>query len=761
MPTFDPSIRTVTATRPRSAIETLLGDFRGGLTCVAIAVAIILPLGSIAFAALGPGGLAIGVQAALTAAIIGTAVMTLVGGAAVPSCTPPTSTTLIFAGLVATLANEARQQTGGSPDLPDLLLQTSVCVGIAGGVQIALALLRAGSLVKYIPRPVVAGFMNGVAVLIVVSQIRPLLGLPPDSALSDVQHIEGGFKGASLALGATTIFLALVASRRWPASPWALLGLLAGTIVSVVAPYALPGVDFGLLLGAPGHHWHHVDAALALAQGEGGGILGDHLRLLVTTGIVLGVIGAMDALLGATAADAACGTRHDSNRLILGQGLANLASAGLGGIPISYSSALAIRSFRSDGRPQATAWITTAGLVLILLLGGNWVGRIPITVSAGIMVVVAFGLVDRWSHDIWSEFRVGWTEFRAGDARHRDATWSLAIVIAVFLVTVFVGFAASITVGTVLSMALFIREMNVSFVRSESDGQTRRSRRIYVPSQEQVLRESGQAIRVIELEGPIFFGTVETLHQAIERVPAPVRYVIVDLLRVTSIDASGAVALQRAIGHLSTRSATFLLSGIRTGDRHDRALRAAGTLRASDDERLWFDDLDQALEHVELALLAAAGIASPKHEEPFEALGLTRKLDASQVATLRALVVRHELGEGQVLFHAGDPGDCLYVLARGSVSIISAVSTPGRSSQRFASFSAGVIFGEVAILDGGKRTATAVADQPSTVYALSRADLDALCANDPALGCEVLRNVARELSGHLRRSNAIINAAVR
>ncbi len=119
---------------------------------------------------------------------------------------------------------------------------------------------------------------------------------------------------------------------------------------------------------------------------------------------------------------------------------------------------------------------------------------------------------------------------------------------------------------------------------------------------------------------------------------------------------------------------------------------------------------------------------------------------------------RLALAEGETLFRAGEPGDRLYVLAQGSISVLSGARAAGQAAQRLATFMPGVIFGETAMLDGGGRTATAVAEQPSTVYVLTRAALDDIRRDDPALASQILLNLAGELSSRLRHATATINA---
>jgi sulfate permease, SulP family len=264
---------------------------------------------------------------------------------------------------------------------------------------------------------------------------------------------------------------------------------------------------------------------------------------------------------------------------------------------------------------------------------------------------------------------------------------------------------------------------------------------------------------VIELEGAIFFGTAHRFERDMERLGSGARFVILDIHRVTMIDASGAFVLERLVSRLRKRGAQLLLAGIVAGDRHARALRTFGALQASEGD--WHADSDRALEHAERQVLADAGVRASAAELPLAGLSLLDGMDADQRATLRRYLSRVELAAGEILFRRGEPGDRLYVLAKGSVSILADLSKGVAAAHRLASFAPGVIFGETAMLDGGGRTAGSAADEPSVVYVLTRGDFDAIRADEPALANVVLLNVARQLSARLRFATSTIQAAER
>ena len=728
------------------------GGLRGGLSSAVVSLGILLPLGLLSFAALGPAAGAVGIPAAFATAIVGGLVATIVGGADVPGSGPKSSTAIIFAGFVAVLASDPRVATARGFDVETLLLLTSLCVAISGLLQVLFALLRFGSLVSFVPLPVVAGFMDGLALLIAIAQVETFLGLPHGAGASDLADGLGRVKVGGLALGIATVALCWVVARRWPRLPWALIGIVAGTLAYAIVAAAWPGVSLGPLLGVTSMDFPAPLALTKLASPAVAPILHTHLPQLLTTALVIALIGSMDALLSAVAVDARLDARHDSNRLLLGMGLANLACAAVGGLPLATSSSVQLSAHQAGGRGRLSGIVSVLLLTVVMIAGGRWLGLVPVTVIAGVMLVVAFGMFDQWS-------RAPWRQLRAG-SRDRDALWSLSIVVIVGAITVVFGFVPAIAVGVLLSLVLFVAALNRSLVRSVATGETRGSRRIYDAERARVLREGGAQIRVVELEGAIFFGTALRLRSEMEALAAGARFFILDVRRVTMIDASGANALDRLASRLAKSGAQLLLAGLVAGQRHARALSAYGAF-GHEDGRHWYPDVDRALEAAERALLDVAGAQLSREELPLGRLVLLDGIDAAQREKLRLLLARVELATHEVLFRRGEPGDRLYVIARGSISILADVDEGVMFAHRLASFGPGVVFGETAMLDRGVRSAAAAADEPSVLYVLTRADFDTLREREPALANVVLLNIARELSARLRFATATIQAADR
>jgi anti-anti-sigma regulatory factor len=295
---------------------------------------------------------------------------------------------------------------------------------------------------------------------------------------------------------------------------------------------------------------------------------------------------------------------------------------------------------------------------------------------------------------------------------------------------------------------VFVRAMDRQLVRARFSAAEFPSRRVYATDEESGLAPLRQHIRVLELEGALFFGSADRLLDECERLPPATATLIVDLRRVTTVDASGVSALVQLTQRLAERGIRLRLSGVLPHDRHGVALTAHGVDLSGGDGLVTHANLDRAIEAAEQDALAAA-MPGRAARMPLAQTHLFDGLDARQAQVLGAHMVERHLAAGERLFAQGDPGDHLYVLTAGSISVVD-----GQRGHRYVSFSPGMFFGEIALLDRGGRTADAVADVASAVYALPAEAFAQLQREEPGVAAQVYRNLATNLSHRLRIAGA-------
>jgi len=729
------------ATQQTGPAARLRGEAAGGLASAIPGLVHALTLGVLAFAPLGPEHVEVAIRAGFAAAIFGGIAATALSGTPLPATGPRASTSLILAGFVTTLAADP------GLGVPQALALAALCTALAGALQILFGALRLGTLAKFVPYPVIAGFMCGVAILIVLSQLPHLLGLVPAALRGAPLGWLTAVQPLSAVVGLATAAMIWIIGWRWKRLPAALLGLLAGTAV-FYALRAAVGDGAGSPVVGPVPGGLPLPTALgSVLDLAGTPALANHFPGLAATAAVIAIIGSLDSLLAAAAIDVAAGVRHRSNRELVAQGVGNIVSALFAGVPVALSPTRAIPAFRAGGRTRAIGFIAAALLASALLAGHSALAYLPLAVLGGVMLTVAWGLVDVWTKGLVRRLV-------AGD-RERTLLWSAAVVVLVAAITVLVNFVIAVTAGVFLSMALFIASMNRSLVRTVQNGAARPSRRIYGPEEARALTDARRKIAVVELEGALFFGSAERLGAEVEPLAATARFIVLDLHRVNSIDASGAIALEQLANRLGAAGSSLLLAGVVPDGRHGLALVAAGTYSKAEARR-WFVDADQAIGWAEDRLLGPARSVSSK-EIPLERLALAAGLSEDELASLRRSLRRAELNADEVLFREGEPGDKLYLLARGAVSIL---VHGGGQQRRIVTFAPGSMFGEAAMLDGAPRSATATVIEDAIVYSLSRRALDALARSDPSLATKLLVNLGRHLSARLRQTTDTLREMV-
>ncbi|MCU0773790.1 MAG: SulP family inorganic anion transporter, partial [Ideonella sp.] len=538
-------------------------NLSGGMMDALTALAIVLTLGLLAFSSLGASAASVGIPAAMAGVVVGGLVFAALAGGAVPTAGPTSATTLIMASLVATLVADPELRVREPGGLAALLALCGAMVVLAGVFQILFAAAGAHRLARRVPQPVLAGFMNGVALLILLAQVPPLLGLPPVSKWSVLDETVPVQPLAAVLGGLTA--LVFWASARWrPRWPAPLLGLAVGALAYWAMEALSVGVSLGPVVGTLRESYPWPDTLLPFVDEAARELLARHAPAIVTTALAVAVIGALESLLTAVAIDQLAHTRHDSRRELMALGAANIGSGLVGGLPMVLTRARAVVLLDRGLRGRAPAVWSAAMFLALQAFGTGLIALLPKAVLAGIMLVIAAALVDRWTRQLFGRWR-------AGD-RSPELRVSLGVVLAVCAITWLAGFPAAIVAGTLLSLALFVRGMSRSLVRSRRTAVDQPSRRVYAPAQEERLATLRRRILILELEGALFFGSVERLAAEADALPADVRILVLDLRRLTMIDESGAVLLEQLTRRLPQRGTRLMLAGVNGGSGHAASL---------------------------------------------------------------------------------------------------------------------------------------------------------------------------------------------
>jgi len=460
--------------RPISFFDNTRGNVFGGLTAGVVA----LPL-ALAFGEQTEMGAIAGLYGAIALAIVAS----VFGGTKTQISGPTAPMTVVSAVVIA----DAIAYMGSFEQAIPLIIATFL---LAGVIQIGMGLLGIGKYVRYMPYPVVSGFMSGIGVIIVITQLFPFLGVAapaggPMGTIHSLDTIPDVINPASVAVALITIAIIYGLPRITKAVPSSLVALI---VVSVGAFVLL---DAGSILRISSRG--PIPTGLPQLQLGFVAILGDlsHLAVIIEYAITLAALGAIDSLLTSLVADNMTKTRHDSNRELVGQGIGNMAAALIGGLPGAGATMRTVINIKSGGTSPLSG-VVAGGFLLAVLLGlGSLVGQIPNAVLAGILITVGIGIVD------YKGLR------HLTEVPRADAT----VMVIVLLLTVFVDLLVAVGSGMVLAALLFMK--NISDViehRTVTAPLSEFSREIPWADEGDLVARRGDKVFIKHLDGPLFFG---------------------------------------------------------------------------------------------------------------------------------------------------------------------------------------------------------------------------------------------------------------
>lgn len=461
-------------------------------------------------------------------------------------------TTAIVAGVLAAIFGGSNLQVSGPTGAMTVVLLPIVAtfgvsgvlvVGLlAGLVLILLAFAGAGRYMQYVPLPVVEGFTLGIAVIIGLQQVPAALGQPQE--------------GEKVVVSAWNAVLMFVSSPNWSALGVTLFvaaSILVALRVRPGLPVSLPAVVIAtiavLALGL------NVDSIGALPSGLPAPSVPEvpwsQLSALLLPAVAVAALAALESLLSATVADAmSVGERHNSNRELFGQGVANLAVPLFGGVPATAAIARTAVNVRTGARSRLAAITQSVSLLIVVLVAARWVSYIPLAALAGVLMATVVQMV----------------EVSSLRALLRSTRGDAVVLIATAAATIVFDLVVAVIIGLVIA-GLYALSQVAKSVRVDSmplDGSDH-------SAEEQALLD--QHVVAYRLDGPLFFGAAHRFLLEVSEV-SDVRVVILRLSRIKSIDATGANVLGDTIKSLESRGITVLLSGIR--DEHDAVFRVLG-----------------------------------------------------------------------------------------------------------------------------------------------------------------------------------------
>ena len=733
---------------PDAEHRSIRGDIVGGLVSAGVAIPLAMGFGMFALVSFGDEYFASGALAGLMTALVVGVVSVLLGDKS-PTLYAPRITTTFFLGILLYGLVHSEAPVVRSGGLP-LTLAVIFSIILLGGVfQLLFGLVRLGTLIKFTPHPVMAGFQNAAAILLFLVQLGNVFGF--DRTMPFVQALEhvGQAKPLSLLVASIVIVVMWQAKVLLPRVPPLLVGLLAGTVVYYAMIVAGLGADLGPAIGdapSPELTPPMFPRFVELAHHPG---LGAIVPTIVGGALALALIASIDALLCARLLAQPGDQPVDGDRLLVRLGAGNVVAACFGGITsgLNLGPSLVNRAF--GARTPFSVLVNSAVILLSIALLFPLIGYLPRVALSATIMVIAIQHIDRWTVHAFRRVASGSTPYR------RHLMLELVVVVVVAVLSVIVDIVAAVFIGVAIAVLLFAVRMSRSIVRRSYRGSEVRSRKSRTVQEMTVLETMGGGILIVELQGALFFGTAETLAGEIAvQMQQRTHQVILDLRRVTEIDSTGAELLRRIDADLSARGATFAVCVLQPSEPA-AVLADAGVLDGITPERV-FGHVDGALEWAEEQMLGAqVGDSAANQDTPLARAGIFAGLTPKEMATVERHLRRTEIDKGRTIFAQGESGSDLFIITSGTASAY--LHQDRGADIRLTTFAPGTVFGELAILDPGPRSATVIADEALVCFALSDEDFVLLSSNAPKIAIKILANLSRALSRRLRQANRTIH----
>lgn len=728
----------------KSGKENITGDIFGGTAAMLVALPSAIAFGLIIYAPLGQEFAG---RAALSG-ILGTIALAIIAslfGGTQRLVTAPCAPAAAVLGVFVLEATKS-----GHISAEFIPIYITFIALVSGGIQLVIGKVGGGKFIKYIPYPVVAGYLSGVGVLIFIGQLPKFLGITEKVNFWGALYGFHLWSWESIVVGAVTILVMVYSPKLTKKIPAAIIALTSGIVSYFVLAFFNPAL--GTLEKNP-----YVIGAINASAGDILGLFSmqwsmipkmdfGQLGLAIFPALTLSVLLSIDTLKTCVVLDALTYSRHNSNKELIGQGLGNLAAGIACGIPGAGTMGATLVNMNSGARTSRSGLFVGISALLVLLLLGSFVAWIPFSALAGILLVVAVRMVDKKSLAL---------------LKNKTTRFDFVCILAVVISAIVLNLIAAAGVGIALAILLFLREqIRSSVVRRKVFGNQTFSKKIRTQSQIEVLHAKGDRTIIVELQGQLFFGTTDQLFIEIEPYFSKCKFVIMDMKRVQSVDFTAVNMLKQIQARIKSSGGhlifTSLPLSLPTGQNVKSYLEDLGLWET--ESLKFFDSIDTALGWAEDEIIKEE---IKEEVKPDQALNIDdfeffKGLSAAAINTLRSTLREAEFKSGETIFEAGEESDEIYFIRKGMVKIV--LPLAGGAHYHIASFTRGIFFGDMSFLDKGTRSANAMADGDVELYILSRTKFDEAVSESPEIGVLFFERMAKTISSRLRQSNIEIQA---
>lgn len=483
-------------------------------------------------------GIASGVspEKGLITAIIGGFIVSLLGGSKVQIGGPTGAFIVIVYGIIQNFGVEG----------------LAIATFLAGMMLLLMGALRLGTVIKFIPYPIVVGFTSGIAVTIFTTQMKDLFGLTMAEVPADFISKWIAYAGAfhtmnlwSLGVGIVSIMIIALSPRLTRKIPGSLIAIIIMTVVAyILREHA--GITSIETIG------DRFTINAALPRPEGLAFNMETINLLIPSAFTIAVLGAIESLLSATVADGVIGDRHDSNTELIAQGAANIIVPIFGGIPVTGAIARTMTNINNGGRSPIAGIIHAIVLLLILLFLGPLTKHIPMACLAGVLIIVSYNMSE------WRTFR----------SLMKNPKSDVSVLLVTFFLTVIFDLTIAIEIGLLIAMLLFMRRVaettrvsvatDVINLTEENETHQQQEEKLAIP----------RGVEVYEIDGPFFFGVANKFDSIMMSMGDKPRVRVIRMRKVPFMDSTGLHNLESLLRLSRAEGIQVVLSGVNERVRH-------------------------------------------------------------------------------------------------------------------------------------------------------------------------------------------------
>lgn len=717
---------------------TLIGDAWGGFAAMLVALPSAIAFGVTIFA---PLGVEFGAKGAL-AGMLGVTALGLVAASFGGTQRLISAPCAPAAAVLSALSIQMAQQSSPS----GMILVTLFLVALmASLIQLGFGVLKIGDLMRYMPYTVVSGYLSGVGLIVIFSQLPKWLATPKGMNWWQSLQTPQAWQMSSLATGTATALAMVYAPKITTRIPAVIVGLGAG----IVTYWALGLTVQPALLQLDGNPFiigrlsADLDGLMHAVTGPWSSILGSampHWEQVLVPALTLAVLLSIDTLKTCLVLDALTGTRHNSNKELIGQGLGNLASTLLGGAPGAGTMGATLVNKASGGTTFMSGVFQGLWAMVAVALLTPLIAWVPVASLAALLVVIGYRMID------WHSLSL---------LKSRDTALEFAVILAVVVVANTVSLIAASGLGVGLAILMFIAEqVHASNIRRVTHGHQTFSKKVRTHAERSVLEAEGRSTAIIELQGSLFFGTTDRLLQTLDEHLKSAHNLVLDFHRVQSLDFTAGHMLERVEKQLKDRGAHLILSRLPAKTVTGKDLRTyIGHLglQSSDTTHL-FNDFSDALQWVEDEIIHRHRDELHENEAlPLEGFELLQGLSATDLALLKSIACTESYPQDARIIEAGAQGRGLFLIAHGQVKI--SLRLANGQNHHVTTLGRGQIFGEMSFLDDAHYSADGHASEPTELIVIDKHRFMQLVEQQPTIFSTVLQRIGLGLAARLRHTN--------